>query len=247
MRPTVDTIIAPPFPPQLPWVDGAQGHIDQQAGQPVLLEFWDFCRVNSLRTLPYMREFHRRYELKGLRVIGVHASGFEASSTEQSVRAACARLGIEYPVAIDLDLIVWDLYENAGWPARYLWDHKGVLVDFHYGEGDYAETELAIQSLLGVEQEPMAMLTPADEPGSLIVAQSEDVAGPYSGPYEAGGVWAVLDGEGVVRVAGREISVTHPGCYALIEHPVHTAGTLELEIGDGVVCEAVCFTPGLAQ
>jgi len=28
---------------------------------------------------------------------------------------------------------------------------------------------------------------------------------------------------------------------------VHTAGMLELEVGDGVTCEAVCFTPGLAE
>jgi hypothetical protein len=32
----------------------------------------------------------------------------------------------------------------------------------------------------------------------------------------------------------------------LIEHPRHTAGTLELTVGDGVVVHATCFTPGLA-
>ena len=247
MRPPVDTITAPPFPPHLPWVNVARLRMDQQRGRPVLLEFWDFCRVNSLRTLPYMREWYRRYEPAGLQVIGVHTPGFAASAGEDAPREACARLGIEYPVVLDLDLEVWDLYENAGWPARYLWDQRGVLVDFHYGEGAYAETERAIQGLLGVEGELLPTLRPEDEPGALMPAQSDDIAGAYCGPYEAGGVWAVLDGEGVVRVGGREIAVTHPGCYALVEHPVHTAGMLELEVGDGVTCEAVCFTPGLAE
>jgi hypothetical protein len=79
------------------------------------------------------------------------------------------------------------------------------------------------------------------------VPQTEDVAGPYSGPYEAGGVWAVLDGHGVVNVNGRLVAVEHPGAYELISHPRSTAGELTLELGPGVVCHAVCFTPGLAD
>ena len=42
--------------------------MDQQRGRPVLVEFWDFCRVNSLRTLPYLRAWHERYADAGLRV-----------------------------------------------------------------------------------------------------------------------------------------------------------------------------------
>jgi len=40
--------------------------------------------------------------------------------------------------------------------------------------------------------------------------------------------------------------VTHSGCHALVEHERHTAGELRLELGDGVVCHAVQFTPGVA-
>ena len=47
-------------------------------------------------------------------------------------------------------------------------------------------------------------------------------------------------------VNGRELAVTHPGAYPLIEHERHTAGVLALEIGPGVECLATCFTPGLA-
>ena len=57
-------------------------------------------------------------------------------------------------------------------------------------------------------------------------------------------MWAVLDGRGTVTANGRTIEVTHPGCYPLIEHPRHTVGVLELAVGDGVTCYAVCFTPG---
>jgi hypothetical protein len=247
MRPPNREIHAPPFPAKLPWVGAAMLRMDQQLGRPVLIEFWDFCRVNSLRTLPYVIAWHGRYERAGLRVIGVHTAGFEPSSDEQAVRDAVARLAIPYPVVIDTEHEIWDLYGNLGWPARYLFDQEGRLFEFHYGEGGYLETELAIQELLGLgSPEPMAPLRPEDTPDAQLALQSDDTVGPYSGPYEAGGVWAVLDGRGEVTSNGRPIPVDHPGCYPLIEHPQHTAGELALEVGDGVRCHAVCFTPGTA-
>jgi thiol-disulfide isomerase/thioredoxin len=212
----------------------------------MLVEFWDFCRPNSLRTLPYVRAWHERYAEHGLRIIGVHCPGFDPSREEQAVRDAVARLGVEYPVLIDSELVVWQEYENAGWPARYLFDGHARLFEYHYGEGAYAETELAIQELLGVEREPLGPLRPEDVPGAHLAPQTEDQPGAYSGPYEAGGVWAVLDGKGSLRVNGREREVAHPGAYLLVEHERHTAGVLELKIGPGVRCYATCFTPGVA-
>lgn len=246
MRPPAEfDLAAPSFPRQAAWVNVATLRMDQQAGRPVLVEFWDFCRVNSLRTLPYLRAWHERYAADGLRVIGVHSAGFEPSRDPDAVRDAVARLGIEYPVLIDAELETWDAYGIQGWPSRYLWDGEGRLADFHLGEGAYAEAEQAIQALLGIEREPLAPVRPEDAPGALLPAQTEDQPGPYSGPYEAGGVWAVLSGNGSVQANGREVAVEHPGAYELIAHDRHTAGVLALQVGDGVICHAVCFTPGI--
>jgi hypothetical protein len=220
--------------------------MDQQLGRPVLIEFWDFCRPNSIRTLPYLKAWHERYGPDGLRVIGVHTAGFEPSQDAEAVTAAVGRLELPYPVVVDVEHEIWRQFENLGWPARYLFNQQGRLFDYHYGEGAYAETELAIQELLGVDRPTLAPLRPEDAPGAPLALQSDDVAGPYSGPYEAGGVWAVLDGAGSVHANGRELVVDHPGAYELISHPYSTAATLELEVGDGVRCHAVCFTPGLS-
>jgi thiol-disulfide isomerase/thioredoxin len=249
LRAPTDTIVAPLFPTKLPWVNGGPQSIIQQ-GRPMLVEFWDFCRPNSMRTLPYVKAWHERYAAAGLRVIGVHCPGFECSRDEQAVRDAVARLGIEYPVLIDGELEVWQDYENQGWPARYLYDGRARLFEYHFGEGAYTETELAIQELLELEREPLAPLRPEDAPSASLAAQTADQQGAYSGPYEAGGVWAVLDGEGIVTARDgdrtRKLTVGHAGAYPLLEHARHTAGTLELEIGAGVRCQATCFTPGLA-
>jgi thiol-disulfide isomerase/thioredoxin len=244
VRAPADTIPAPPFPRGLPWINVAMLRMDKQRGRPVLVEFWDFCRVNSLRTMPYLKAWHERYTDDGLRVIGIHTGGFPPSQDEANVRRAVERLGIEYPVIVDLGLELWDLYGNEGWPARYLWDPGGSLYSLHYGEGSYEEIEREIQALLGIEREPLPPLRPEDAPGALLPPQTEDQRGAYSGPYEAGGVWAVLDGEGSVRADGRTITVTEPGCFPLVEHPHHTVGELAFEVGPGVTCYATCFTPG---
>jgi hypothetical protein len=246
MRPPVDHIEAPAFPARLPWINVAPLRMDQQRGRPVLIEFWDFCRPNSIRTLPYVRAWHERYEPDGLRVIGVHSSGFPASVEPEAVTHAVARLGIAHPVVVDTELQIWQEYGNLGWPARYLFNQDGRLFDFHYGEGGYDETEAAIQELLGVERPSLAPRRPEDAPGAVLVAQTEDVEGLWSGPYEAGGVWAVLEGDGTVTANGQTTPVDHPGAYELVAHAVSTAGVLALEVSDGVICHAVCFTPGLA-
>jgi len=245
VRAQPDTIPAPPFPRELPWINVASLRMDKQRGRPVLIEFWDFCRVNSLRTLPYLKAWHERYADAGLRVIGIHAGGFLPAREEANVRRAVERLGIAYPVVIDTQLELWDMYGNEGWPARYLWDQRGALFSMHYGEGAYEETELEIQELLGIEREPVPPVRPEDAPGVLLPAQTADQPGAYSGPYEAGGVYAVLEGEGEVVADGRAIAVSEPGCFELVSHPHHTAAVLDLRVGPGVTCHATCFTAAL--
>lgn len=245
VRARPDSIFAPAFPKAAPWVNVASLRMDQQAGQPVLVEFWDFCRVNSLRTLPYVKAWHERYADAGLRVVGIHTGGFAGSRDEDAIRAAVARLGIAYPVVIDSDLALWDLYGNQGWPARYLWDQRGCLVSMHYGEGAYAETETEIQGLLGAEREPLPPVRAEDDPDAVLVPQTDDHFGPYEGPFAAGEVWAVLDGRGRVTVNGTDVAVDGVGCYPLLRFPHHTSGMLSLEIGSGVACLQTCFTPGV--
>jgi hypothetical protein len=238
MRAPVDHIAAPLFPRRTQWING------RPDGFPMLLEFWDFCRVQSIRTLAYMRAWHDRYPQ--LQVVGVHAAGFPPSHDPDAVSDAVARLAVPYPVAVDSELEIWSLYGNLGWPARYLFDQRSMLLHYHYGEGGYDETELAIQELLGLEQPLLAPLRPEEAPDAQLEPQTDDIEGPYSGPYVAGEVWAVLEGSGTVHANGRAIAVDHPGCYPLIAHEQSTAGQLALDLGDGVVCHAVCFTPGLA-
>src|SRR3954463_2227102 len=98
MRAETPSIAAPAFPRGLPWANVATLRMDQQQGKVVLVEFWDFCRVNSLRTLPYLRAWHERYAQSGLRITGVHTGGFAPARVEANVRdRKSTRLNSSHP------------------------------------------------------------------------------------------------------------------------------------------------------
>ena len=107
------------------------------------------------------------------------------------------------------------------------------------------ETERAIQELLGIERSTLAPVRPEDEPDALLVPQSEDVPGPYSGPYEAGGVWAVFDGHGVAAVNGTEVAIPYAGAYELIVHEHHTEACSNWKSATSCACSPCASRPGL--
>jgi hypothetical protein len=167
------------------WLNVAFLRMDKLMGShAVLVEFWDFARINSLRTMPYMKAWHERYEDSGLRVVGVHSAGYSFGHDPEVVERAVARLDVPYPVVLDSDFEVWHAYGNRGWPGRYLFDRRGRLTYWHYGEGDYLDAERAIQEALSeidpdaALPDPLDPLRPEDAPGILLEAQTADVALP---------------------------------------------------------------------
>jgi AhpC/TSA family len=171
-------IYAPEFPPGRDWLNVPFLRMNTLMGSPVLVEFWDFARVNSLRTLPYLKAWHERYADAGLRVIGVHTPGYSFGRDHDLVARAVERLGVPYAVLLDSAYEVWRLYGNRGWPGRYVFDRTGRLTFIHYGEGEYPDTELAIQECLGQSRKPLEPLRPEDVPGVVLEPQTADIALP---------------------------------------------------------------------
>src|SRR4051794_27166294 len=214
--PPDENIFAPEFPPKLDWLNVAFLRMAQLLGRhAVLVEFWDFARVNSLRTMPYLKAWHERYAGSGLRVIGVHSPAYSFGRNRDVVARAAERLEVPYPVCLDPDFAVWQEYGNRGWPARYLFDRSGLLRYFHYGEGDYLDCELAIQELLReIEPElqlpgPLEPLRPEDAPGAMLEPQTAEVVLPADRPR------LVLSGEW--RDGADFVEATSGGATANVE------------------------------
>lgn len=135
--------------------EGATGWLNSEPltpealrGRVVLVDFWTYTCVNWLRTLPYLRAWAAKYGGAGLTVVGVHTPEFGFERTLANVAAAVRSFDVAYPVALDSDYAVWSAFANHFWPAIYLADVDGRVRYHHFGEGEYAATEMAIQQLL---------------------------------------------------------------------------------------------------
>ncbi len=157
------------------WLQGGPVPI-RGRGKPVLVDFWDYTCVNCLRTLPYLKEWHRRYEALGLTVVGVHTPEFSFARNADHVREAIRHLDLPYPVVSDGAGVIWQAFANRYWPAKYFIDARGYIRATHFGEGGYLESELAIQTLLAEQPgfdasttfpEPMVPLRTEDAPGAV--------------------------------------------------------------------------------
>ena len=91
----------------------------------MLIDFWTYTCINSLRPLPYLKSWAAKYKEAGLVVIGVHTPEFSFEKDRKNVDVAVRGLNISFPVAIDSDYRVWDAFDNQYWPAQYVIDGKG--------------------------------------------------------------------------------------------------------------------------
>ena len=163
------------------------------------------------------------------------------------MRAAVARLAIPYPVVVDSELEIWRRVREPRLAGPLPVQPARPAVRLPLRRGGYDETERAIQELLGEERAAVRAGPARGRPRRALAPQSDDVDGPYSGPYEAGAVWAVLDGSGTVTANGRTFAVDPSGLLRARSRILAARpASFELVIGEGVRCHAVCFTPGLA-
>jgi len=114
----------------------------------VLLDVWTYSCINCRRTIPYLNEWYKEYENEGLVIIGLHTPEFSFEKVQENVEKAVKDFGIKYPVVLDNDFSTWQAYKNQYWPRKYLIDIDGYIVYGHAGEGQYKETEVAIQKAL---------------------------------------------------------------------------------------------------
>lgn len=149
--------LAPDFILGGQWIGSKPLLLKDLKGKVVLVDFWTYTCINCIRTLPYLKTWHEKYGDKGLVIVGVHAPEFEFEKDAGNVKEAIKDFGLKYPVMQDNDFATWRAYRNNYWPAKYLIDQEGNIRYTHFGEGDYDETEQAIQQLL-------ALNIPVDNP-----------------------------------------------------------------------------------
>jgi hypothetical protein len=268
VRPQAPDIAVPPFAPGTKWIGPEPAAVERICARgPLLVHFIDAAHLSSVRTLSYVGAWAERYRDLGLTLVGVNSPRFPFTADAGKLAAALARLGAGFPVAADSDYRIWNDYGCEGWPSLFLWGRGGALRWFHFGEGEYAATEEAIQDELrrlgpGLDlPQPLPPLRPSDAAGALVARPSDEVfpGGSESRPwrtredapsieldYAAGGAWATVDGRGQLRASldggpQSTIEVEAPGAYELSAHERHEAHRLSLVATPGLSVYSIAF------
>ena len=145
----VNPYLAPELTGVNSWINSSPLTIKSLHGKVVMVDFWTYSCINCVRTLPYLEKWYEAYKSKGFVIIGVHAPEFGFEKVLKNVQQATRQYGLTYPIALDNNLSTWNAFANQYWPAHYIINRQGKVVNVHYGEGEYAKTEKVIQTLLG--------------------------------------------------------------------------------------------------
>ena len=101
-------------PAAMPELNGAVGWLNSGPltpkslrGKVVLVNFWTYTCINSLRPMPYVKSWAAKYKDPGLVVIGVHTPEFSFEHEHPNVEWATRTFNIVFPVAIDSDYNIW--------------------------------------------------------------------------------------------------------------------------------------------
>jgi len=133
-----------------PWLNSTPLSLASLKGKVVLVDFWTYSCINCVRTFPYLKSWYDKYKDLGFVIIGVHSPEFAFERKSSNVLRAMFELGVSWPVVQDNAFGIWKAYENQYWPAHYLYGRNGSLLETHFGEGNYAQTEQSIARALGV-------------------------------------------------------------------------------------------------
>jgi thiol-disulfide isomerase/thioredoxin len=196
----LNSIGIPSFDGGSGWINSAPLTPDDLRGKTVLVDFFDYTCINCLRTMPYLKEWYRRYHKYGFEIVGVQTPEFHFSGERANVVAAARRLGITWPIVLDDNDAIWNRYHVNAWPTHFLFAPNEQLIEQFSGEGAYPDTEHKIQLILKVTQPnldlpaPMALLPQDsyDKPGAVcyprtpeLLVGHEPIADPASGSRTA--------------------------------------------------------------
>lgn len=251
------------------WLGGEPVAVERLCARgPLLVHFLDVGHLSSVRTLPYLAAWQGRYAEAGLSMLAVNSPRFPFTGDPAKLAAAVERLELPFPVARDHDFAIWRAYGCHGWPSLFLWGRGGTLRWYHFGEGEYAATERAIQELLPEDAErpePLAAVRPSDAPEARVLPPSPEVfpggdpgqplrgvaeATPLELTYEGAGAAITVDGAGELAVSEdgaseHLVSVAAPGLYELAGHPRHGRHSLRLRPSPGLAVYCIAFAPGV--
>ncbi len=131
--------LAPDFNAQT--LDGDQVSLSDYRGRPVLVNLWASWCPPCKAEMPGLENIYQTYQDQGLTVLAVNATN---QDTLQGARTFVQNNGLTFPILIDIDGTISQIYELSSLPSSFFIDRSGVIKDVVIG-GPMSEALLRIR------------------------------------------------------------------------------------------------------
>jgi peroxiredoxin len=126
-------------------LEGANLRLNEYRGQVVLINFWASWCGPCRQEMPLLDRIHQRYSDAGFAVLGVNVEGTLAPAQETA-----SKTGVTFPVLVDENQRVSELYDLESMPSSVVVDRDGVVRYVHrgYKPGDEAKYLEVVKQLI---------------------------------------------------------------------------------------------------
>jgi peroxiredoxin len=131
--------LAPDF--SLSTIDGQTIRLSELRGKPVLLNIWATWCPPCRAEMPAIQRAHQQYQAQGLAILGVNAT--QQDSRQEAVEFSRSQ-GLTFPILLDEEGQVNQLYQTRALPTSFFIDAQGVIQEVVVG-GPMSEALLRIR------------------------------------------------------------------------------------------------------
>lgn len=156
---------APEFPAGSTWIntDRPLSLREDLRGHVVVLDFWTYCCINCLHTLPVLSRLEQHFADRPVTVIGVHSAKFLTEKDPVHIAMAVQRYHVQHPVVVDSEHDVWQSYAVRAWPTVIVVDAEGKVREEVRGEPDFEQLRDRVDALLAeARDKDVLAATPLD-------------------------------------------------------------------------------------
>lgn len=119
-------------------LDKAEVALEDYRGKVVLLHFWATWCGPCKEEMPHIEALWQKYRDKGLLVVGVSVQ----EKPNGQIRAFVDELGLSFPMLLDQEGSISEMYELSAMPTTYMISRDGKIISRVKGTEDWADPEL---------------------------------------------------------------------------------------------------------
>lgn len=114
-----------------------------------MVDVFTFECINCVRVTPNLQSLNRAYGRRDLEIVAVHTPEVPSYQGRLSyLRSQIGKASLAWPIAVDNDYRIWQVYGVSAWPTQLLFDRTGRLRATIVGDSQDAVLDRTIAGLI---------------------------------------------------------------------------------------------------